>query len=64
MTKGTMVAVEPKDVPTIKRVNGITATKRMMKGTERRKLTIKPRTALDTDHRPDPCFIGHYQDQT
>ena len=32
MTKGTMVAVEPKDVPTIKRVNGITATKKNDEG--------------------------------
>src|SRR5450830_30083 len=46
MVSGTMAAEVPIEVPTKKRVNGITATNRMMKGVERTALTSRPATRL------------------
>ena len=40
MTSGTMEATVPTDVPTMRRVMGMTITMRMRKGTERRKLMM------------------------
>ena len=44
MTSGGMVAVEPMEVPTIKRVVGMSAMSRMRKGTERSRLMKVPST--------------------
>src|SRR5690606_2028410 len=44
MVSGTMAAAGPIEVPTTRRVNGITATIRMMKGVERAALTMRPST--------------------
>ena len=41
-TSGTIAAVVPMDVPTMKRVNGMIATIRMMNGIERSALTTAP----------------------
>ena len=41
-----MAAAVPIDVPTISRVNGIKATSRMMKGSERTALTTEPNILL------------------
>ena len=46
-TRGTTAPGTPSEVPTIKRVNGMSATSRMMKGTERPMLTIHP-TMVET----------------
>ena len=46
ITKGTMVAVEPMEVPTINRVTGITATSKIKKGTDLSKLTTIPKTVF------------------
>src|ERR1700689_5062464 len=43
---GTIAAAVPIDVPTMMRVSGITATRRMMNGSERKPLTITPTTRL------------------
>src|SRR5690606_4442018 len=43
MDKGTIAAVVPIEVPAISLVTGISATRRMMKGTERKPLTMAPR---------------------
>src|ERR1700693_5090247 len=43
---GTIAAAVPIDVPTMMRVSGITATRRMMNGSERKPLTIAPTTRL------------------
>ena len=45
-TSGTIVAVDPMEVPTILRVNGMIATNRMMNGTDRSRFTKNPSTAL------------------
>src|SRR5450830_555550 len=47
IVKGTMAAAVPIDVPTKKRVNGITATSRMMNGVERTALTSRPAMRLN-----------------
>src|ERR1700722_6997975 len=44
--RGTIAAAVPIDVPTIMRVSGITATRRMMNGSERKPLTIAPTLPL------------------
>ena len=46
MVNGTHAAVVPMDVPTTIRVNGMIATIKMMKGTERVALTMAPNTLL------------------
>src|SRR5437868_8803308 len=48
MVSGTTAAVVPIDEPTIKRVNGITTTSRMMNGTERTALTTTPIPRLNS----------------
>lgn len=45
---GTMVAVEPMEVPTMARVKGMSMTARIKKGMERRMLTTMPSTVLST----------------
>src|SRR5450830_1983280 len=47
MVSGTIAAAVPMDVPTKKRVNGITATSKMMNGVERTALTSRPATRLN-----------------
>jgi len=42
MTRGTMAAVVPMALPTIKRVKGIMATINIMKGMERTAFTMPP----------------------
>ena len=42
MTSGTMAAVVPMAEPTMRRVSGMMATMRMIKGTERTALTTAP----------------------
>ncbi len=44
MVNGTHAAVVPMDVPTTIRVNGMMATIKMIKGTERVAFTIAPNT--------------------
>ena len=46
--KGTIAAVGPMKVPTRARVTGMSATIRMMKGTDRPKFTMRSRTRLIT----------------
>ena len=46
IVKGTQAAVVPIDVPTTIRVNGIIATIKIMKGTERVAFTMAPNTLL------------------
>src|SRR5262245_40606277 len=43
---GTMAAAVPIEVPTMRRVSGISATRRMMKGSERKALTTAPSPLL------------------
>src|ERR1700679_2355373 len=52
--KGTIAAAVPIDVPTMRRVKGIKATRRMMNGNERKLFTIAPTTRLSqrSSHRP------------
>src|ERR1700722_6246068 len=52
--KGTIAAAVPIDVPTMRRVNGIRATRRMMNGSERKLFTIAPTIRLSQrlSHRP------------
>ena len=45
-TSGTMAPGTPRLVPTTKRVKGMMATNRMMKGIDRPMLTIQPRIRL------------------
>src|SRR5690606_25618612 len=54
MVSGTMAAAVPIDVPTIKRVNGMMATSRMMKGVDLTALTTmpRPRFRLSTGSTP------------
>src|ERR1700691_2389233 len=55
---GTIAAAVPIDVPTISRVSGISATSKMMKGNDRKPLTIAPTTLLI--HRfsqTPPCAV-------
>jgi hypothetical protein len=53
-----MEAAVPIDVPTISRVSGISATSKMMKGNERKSLTIGPTILLiqPYSHTP-PCAV-------
>ena len=44
MLNGTTAAQIPIDVPTIRRVNGMSATRRMMNGVERKPLMMLPST--------------------
>ena len=46
IVSGTIAAAVPIDEPTMRRVKGMIATSRIMKGTERRALTTAPSTAL------------------
>ena len=46
-TSGTMVALVPKALPTIRRVKGAMTSIRMTKGMDRPTLTIQPSTALN-----------------
>ena len=48
IVKGTMAAVVPIDLPTTKRVNGISSTSRIRNGSDLVILTIVPTTALTT----------------
>ena len=43
MVRGTMAAVVPMEEPTTRRVKGMMATMRIMKGTDRMALTMAPR---------------------
>src|ERR1700759_4264656 len=54
MESGTIAAAVPIEVPTIRRVNGIKATRRMMNGNERKPFTIAPITRLTQrfSHKP------------
>ena len=46
MTSGTIAPGTPSEVPTMKRVNGMSATSKMMNGIERPMLMIQPSTML------------------
>ena len=48
ITSGTMVAVEPRDVPTIAFVTGVSATSRIRNGALRKRLITTPSTRLST----------------
>src|SRR5690625_4210366 len=50
MVSGTMAAAVPMEVPATRRVKGMIATTRMMKGVERVAFTISPATRLKVTH--------------
>ena len=55
-TSGTMAPGTPSEVPTISRVSGMMATRRMMNGTERTMFTIQPSTVLSGAFGRMPFF--------
>ena len=58
---GTMAALVPMEVPAIRRVNGMIATTRMMKGVERVALTIDAEHAVDPGRREQLALAGWWR---